>query len=390
MRADKRRRSRSVLLALPEDLHELHEHLAVGLERGGHDVLVWAVVAAPYGPELDPRHAGSLEIDDIAGAVASDADGVAAEVPRGHLAQNFDVGVRVGDVGRFAAEQDLELGGQVYGTDLADDLLRVLVRQVADVQVVGAAVGHPVQDVPADDTRQVHARVREELVPLLSKRQFGDAAVVLVGQEDRVLAEPRRRAVRALAAEGDAEVEDALGLGADVEVGGFAGDEKVANVAVLDEDLRARRSAVLLLLVGDHEELDRGVATHGGEVLDGVHHRRESPLHVVDAPAVELAVLLVGLELPLLAGHDVGVAVQEYAGLSRAHPHHEGGQVPLGTGAPVPDRLQASRLEPPVDEVDRRPGDARGVRSEANQPPRQGEYVSAVLRYGQVPLRSLA
>src|ERR687885_774668 len=128
-------------MTLTEDLDELHEHLPVGLQRGGYDVL--------------------------AGAVAPAADGVAVVVPRGDLAQDLDVGIRARDVSRLAAEQDLDLGRQVYGADLAHDLLRVLVRQVADVEVVGTAVGGTVQDIPADDASQVHARVGKELVSLV-------------------------------------------------------------------------------------------------------------------------------------------------------------------------------------------------------------------------------
>ena len=125
-------------------MDELHEHLPVGLERGCHYVFVGAVVAASYGSELDPRHAGSLEVDDIAGAVAPDAYRVTVEVSGGYLAEDLDVRVGARDVGRLAEEEDFDLRGQVYRADLADDLLRGLVGQIADIQVLGPAVGDAV------------------------------------------------------------------------------------------------------------------------------------------------------------------------------------------------------------------------------------------------------
>jgi hypothetical protein len=94
--------------------------------------------------------------------------------------------------------------------NLAHNLLRILVGQETDIEIVGTAVGDAVQDVAADDARQVHARVGEQRVALAGEGQLGDAAVVVVGHEDGVLAEPGRRAVGALAVEGDAKVEHAL------------------------------------------------------------------------------------------------------------------------------------------------------------------------------------
>ena len=76
---------------------------------------------------------------------------------------------------------------------------------------------------------------------------------MLVGQKDRVLAEPGRGAVGALSPQRDANVEDALGLGADVEIGRLAGDQEVSNVAPLYQELGSGAPAVLLLLVGDHQ-----------------------------------------------------------------------------------------------------------------------------------------
>src|SRR5215211_1896256 len=151
----------SAIEALPDDLDVRHEHPSVELEGGGNYVFVGSVVAAPDRAELDPWNAGALEVDDVAGAVAADAHWVAVVVALGYLAQDLYVWVRVGDVGRLAAEQDLHLCWQVEGADLAHYLVRVLVRQEADVEVVGAAVGDAIEDVTSDDTRQVHAGVWE-------------------------------------------------------------------------------------------------------------------------------------------------------------------------------------------------------------------------------------
>ena len=49
-----------------------------------------------------------------------------------------------------------------------------------------------------------------------------------MGLQDRVVAEPRRRAVRGQAADLDAQRQHALGLDADVQVGRLAGDREVA------------------------------------------------------------------------------------------------------------------------------------------------------------------
>src|ERR671913_2283249 len=142
------------------------------------------------GTKLDTRHPSPLKVDDVARTVAAYADGVAAEVARRDLAEHLHVVVLARHVGRFAVEQDLDIGGEVHRAYLAHDLLRVLVREEADVEVVGAAVWYPVEDVPSDDARQVHARIREELTPLFCERQVGDPSVMLVGEEHGVLTQP--------------------------------------------------------------------------------------------------------------------------------------------------------------------------------------------------------
>jgi hypothetical protein len=84
------------------------------------------VVAAPDGTELHARDAGTLEEDDVGGAVTADAHRVAAEVPRRDLAQRFHERVVARDVGRFVREENLRLGGEVYGADLSGNLPWVL------------------------------------------------------------------------------------------------------------------------------------------------------------------------------------------------------------------------------------------------------------------------
>src|ERR687893_2628247 len=88
----------SPITVAADDLHELHDHLPVGLQGGYYDVLVGAVVAAADGAELHARYPGPLKVDDVARTVAADADGVAAEVARRDLTQGLHVGVAAGGV----------------------------------------------------------------------------------------------------------------------------------------------------------------------------------------------------------------------------------------------------------------------------------------------------
>src|SRR3712207_9554766 len=110
-------------------------------------------MAAADRTELDARDARALEVDYVGGAVASDADGVAAKVARGDLAQRLDVWVLAGDVGGLAAEEDFDLGGGGYGTGLAGYLPGVLGGEGAGVAGVGGAGGDPGVDVAADEAR---------------------------------------------------------------------------------------------------------------------------------------------------------------------------------------------------------------------------------------------
>ncbi len=121
--------------------------------------------------ELDTGHPGPLEVDHVARAVAAHPYRVAAEVARRDLAERLHVGVLARHVSRFAVEQDLDISGEVDRADLAHDLLGILIREEADVDIVGAAVWYPIEYVAPDDARQVHARIREELTPLFCEGQ---------------------------------------------------------------------------------------------------------------------------------------------------------------------------------------------------------------------------
>src|SRR5215218_2507452 len=354
------------------------------------------MMSAAYGTELDTRYPRALEVDDVARAVAAHADGVTAEVARRDLAEHLYVGVLARHVGRFAVEQDLDVGGQVHRTYLTHDLLRVLLREEADVEVVRAAVRYAVEYVPSDDPREVHARVWEKVAPLLRERQFGDHAVVLVCEKRRVLAQPGLGAVGALTTYRHADVEHTLGLGADVEIRRLARDQEVPNVAVGDQDLSARFRPVLTLLIGDDEELDRGFAAKVVQVLDCVHHRGEGALHIVDAAPVELVLLLTRFELRLFARHHVDVPVQEYPGLTGPHSHHERRKVSTGPCARIAHRLEPARPEPAIDKVQRGLCRSRRIRSVAHELSGErmdlgvlGYYRQKILRFSDANKSSL-
>ena len=128
--------------------------------------------------------------------------------------------------------------------------------------------------------------------------------------EHRVVAEPGRGAVRGDAADLEPQREHALRLDADLQVGRLAGDREVADEAAVDEMVAAALGLLLGLLVGDDPEPDpdRVLLAHRGE---GQQHRRQRPLHVVGAAAVEPVALDPRLELVRVAGDDVEVAVQD-------------------------------------------------------------------------------
>ena len=115
--------------------------------------------------------------------------------------------------------------------------------QVADVDVHPAAVRDLVEGVAADDPREVDRRAVEEVRGLAAERQRLDPAEDVVRLEDRVVAEPRRRAVCGEAADLDADREHALGLDADVQVGRLAGDREVGAAEPLATSASVERSS---------------------------------------------------------------------------------------------------------------------------------------------------
>src|SRR3954469_25534481 len=77
---------------LRDRVDEVDERLAVLGQRGDRDPLLRAVVTAAAWAELDPRHAGVEEADDVRGAVAADRDRLAAAGAHG-LGERDDVRV---------------------------------------------------------------------------------------------------------------------------------------------------------------------------------------------------------------------------------------------------------------------------------------------------------
>ena len=150
----------------------------------------------------------------------------------------------------------------------------------------------------------------EEVGRLAAEGQGLDSTERVVGLQDRVVAEPRRRPVRGGAGHAEAQREDALGLDADVQVGRLAGDREVAAQALAHEPVDRVGLDVLGLLVGDADEAHADAVLVGG-VADGAHHRREAALHVVGAAADQPVALDPRLELLGVRGHDVDVAVQD-------------------------------------------------------------------------------
>src|SRR4051794_41134416 len=108
-------------------------------------------MAAADRTELDAGNTDALEVDDIGGSMSSDADRVAVEVPCRNLAEHLHKRVSPRDVGRLVRKENLHLGGEVYRADLTRYLPRVLLGQVADVQVVGCPVRDAVYHVATDD-----------------------------------------------------------------------------------------------------------------------------------------------------------------------------------------------------------------------------------------------
>jgi len=121
------------------------------------------VVTVAHRPELDRRDSRPLEADRVRGSVLTDRQPLLVGGHRGHRGSER-LHERVGaldDRRRPAEDLDhLRVGELAYSFE---DLLGVLVRQVADVDVDHAGVWHPVQGVTAQDPPEVDRRPIEEV-----------------------------------------------------------------------------------------------------------------------------------------------------------------------------------------------------------------------------------
>ena len=148
----------------------------------------------------------------------------------------------------------------------------------------------------------------------------------------------------------DAQDEHALGLHADVEVGGLARDREVADVALPDQ---VRGAALLVRLLGllvGHAEEVHAHAVLGGHVVEGAHHRREPALHVVGAAPVQAVAVDARREQLGARGHHVEVSVEHdrgRAGRADRGRQHRAAVVHLA------GHLHVAGLEPALDETGR-------------------------------------
>ena len=152
----------------------------------------------------------------------------------------------------------------------------------------------------------------EQVGRLAAERQRLDAPEDVVGLEDRVVAEPRRRPVRRGAADLHAHREHALGLDADVQVGRLAGDREVALRPRSATSQSVERSSTSSDSSSGTQMNSHAHAVLLGGVVDRAHHRRERALHVVGAAADQAVALDARLELLGVAGDHVEVAVEDH------------------------------------------------------------------------------
>ena len=129
--------------------------------------------------------------------------------------------------------------------------------------------------------------------------------------EDRVVAEPGRRAVSGRALHPHAKGEHALRLNADMQVGGLAGDREVAAQALAHQHVRRAVLDLVGLLVrrADEAHADVGLV---GRVANRAHERGQRALHVVGAAADEAVALHAGLELLGVTRDHIEMTVQDH------------------------------------------------------------------------------
>ena len=196
---------------------EAGQRLPVGPQRRNLDVLLGPVVAGADRPELDRRDPAREKDCGVGGAVSANSARAAA----GGRAERRDVGLRRVEVGRGDVVDLRDLDAET--AHLRCDLGGILPRQVADVEIGDGVIGHAVHGVPARHASEVDGRAcSEERRALARERQLGGLPGQIDGAKHGVLAEPRRGAVRRAAAHIQLQHHGALGLDADVQVGGLA------------------------------------------------------------------------------------------------------------------------------------------------------------------------
>ena len=331
------------------------------------------MVAVARGPAFHRGNAHVEERRGVRGAVAPDRDLLVAapDHPRDAGAERPDVGVLAIDHHRMPVEGPRG-GGAVEGVDVGEDRVGVLAGQVADVHVDHAGVRHAVDGVAARDPAEVDRRPVEEVGRLARERQRLDLAEDVDRLDHRVVPDPRRGAVRGRALDLDPQHEHALGLHADVEVGGLARDREVADVALPHQVGGAALLVRLLrLLVGHAEEVDAHAVLRG-HVVQGAHHRREPALHVVGAAPVQAVAVDARGEQLGARGHHVEVAVEDdrgHAGRADRGRQHRAAVVHLA------GHLHVAGLEPALDEAGRALHPLEGGRVVGDQALRESAFV---------------
>src|SRR4051794_30417127 len=136
------------------DPHEVHECLAVALERRHRHPFLRSVMARALGAELDTRHAGLEPGGDVGSAVAADRDALGVAAGGGGLGQHHHERIGAGHNDRIAQEDDVNACVPDRGA-LAEDQTAPLPRKKANTHVNHAVVGLFFRHAPAVDAAEV-------------------------------------------------------------------------------------------------------------------------------------------------------------------------------------------------------------------------------------------